>query len=130
MGAFAQPIFGSFSPLATELLALKAGLWFAFEMRILPLVVEVDSTEVARLVNTLNQSWGEEGFLIEEIKSLMKRCCITEVVFQPRECNKVAHSLAKFILNENENLYCIEYGPEWLIESIKIDSVGCNFSPV
>lgn len=49
-----------------------------------------------------------------------------KICFQPWECNKVAHDVTRFILNENEAMYCIAIGPEWLMESIKIESGSCN----
>lgn len=130
MGASAQCVLGSFSILATELMAVEAGLCFAIDMGLVPTLVEVDSSKVANLVNSSNQCWAEERFLVEEIKNLLKVSSSSNVIFQPRECNIVAHGLAKSSLLKNENMYCIEYGPEWLMELIKIDSDGCNISSV
>lgn len=111
MGASAQCVLGSFSILATELMAVKAGLCFAIDMGLIPTMVEVDSSEVAYLVNSSDQCWAEERFLVE-IKNLLKVCSSSNVIFQPRECNIVAHGLAKSSLLEIENMYCIEHGPE------------------
>ena len=82
------------------------------------------------MVNSSDQCWAEEGFLVEEIKNLLKVCSSSNVIFQPRECNIVAHGLAKSSLLEIENMYCIEHGPEWLMELIMVDSNSCNLSTV
>lgn len=52
MGASAQCVLGSFSILVTELMALKVGLCFAIDLGLIPSLVEVDSSEVVRLVNS------------------------------------------------------------------------------
>lgn len=36
---------------------------------LIPILVEVDSVEVARLVNDSDRCWAEEGFLVDEINS-------------------------------------------------------------
>ncbi|KAL6217594.1 hypothetical protein ACLB2K_010811 [Fragaria x ananassa] len=110
MRASAQQVVGTFSPLVTELMALKAGLCFAIDLRTLPMVVALDCTEAVRLINASDTCIAGEGFLVEEVKSLLKCCSASCVTFKPRECNKVSHGLAKFILYENENMFCIEHG--------------------
>lgn len=64
MGAFAQPIFGNFSPLVTELMSLKSGIKFVLEAGIIPTIVEVDSLEEANLINTEECRWSEVGVLV------------------------------------------------------------------
>ena len=111
-------------------MAVKAGLCFAIDLGLIPIMVEVDSSEVACLVIYSDHCWAEEGFLIEEIKSLLRACSTSNTIFQPRQCNKVGHALAKFSLVESENMFCIEHGPEWLMELIMVDSNSCNSSSI
>ncbi|KAL6219801.1 hypothetical protein ACLB2K_007560 [Fragaria x ananassa] len=89
MGASAQEVVGTFSPLVTELMALKTGLCFAIDLRTLPMVVEMDCTEAVCLINASDTCIAGEGFLAEEVKSLLKCCSASCVTFKPRECNKV-----------------------------------------
>lgn len=126
MGACAFPIFGNFSPLVTELLALKAGLQFALDTRTLPILVETDCSEAVRLVNSTDHCWAEEGVLIADVKALMYDVGVSTISFQPRECNSTAHCIAKFALTEQSAFTCIEDGPDWLMESINNDSKVCN----
>lgn len=50
----------------------------------------------------------------------------SKICFQPRECNKVAYELARFIVKQNVDLYCIETRPDWLMKSININIDVCN----
>lgn len=78
-------------------------------MQILPLIIEVDNTEVTRLINNSEKgrflSRGDEGFLVEEIKNLMYTCGSIKICFQPLECKKVDNDPACFILIENEAMF-------------------------
>lgn len=71
MAAFASPRWGSFSPLTTELLAIKEGIIFAMATGLTPFMVEVDCLKAANLVNSLDFCWSENGALVEDIKLLM-----------------------------------------------------------
>jgi hypothetical protein len=51
-------------------MVVKAGLYFVIDPDLIPIMVEVDSSEVACLVNCSDLCWAEEGFLIRKIKSL------------------------------------------------------------
>lgn len=95
-------------------MALQAGINFALEANILPVEFEVDCKEVARLYNTNEPYWTEEGSLVNEINTTMIACGINNIQFRPRECNIIVHCLAKAILFKKYNFYCLETGPDWL----------------
>lgn len=62
------------------------------------------------------------------LSSCSKVGTASSFTFKPRECNNVAHGVAKFHLYENENMLCIEHRPEWLMKLVKIDSNSGNTS--
>lgn len=101
---------------------------------LIPILIEVDSLEVARLVNDSDRCSAEGGFLVDEIKALSvfwKLVALATLFSNPGNATiYVAHTLAKSSLYENENMYCIKYGSEWLIELIKVDSDRWTFPPI
>ncbi|KAK9931753.1 hypothetical protein M0R45_019017 [Rubus argutus] len=59
MGAIDMPLVGSFSPVATEIMALWADLQFITDAAILPVLTEMDCWELVVLVYLKDRCWAE-----------------------------------------------------------------------
>ncbi|XP_062008598.1 uncharacterized protein LOC133725379 [Rosa rugosa] len=101
MGAVAKQEACDISVLATELFAIKTGLEFALDCSFFPLIVESDCLEVVSLVNMEEDCSAADGVIVSEIKSLLRQLNVSEVFYRSRECSKVAHSIAKFIVRNS-----------------------------
>lgn len=62
-------------------------------MSITPVMVEIDCMEAAKLVNSPEICWGEEGHLVEDIKTLLPAIGANQVLYRRREC--VAHEVRR-----------------------------------
>lgn len=54
-------------------------------------MIEIASSEVARLVNSIDPCWKEECEIVEDIKTSLHAI---NVCFQPPECNVTAYGIA------------------------------------
>lgn len=130
--AFASPRWGSFSVLTSYCWSLNS-LRSKKESFLLwkPALLLSWWKWTAQKLRNLWTLWIFVGLkmeldLVEDIKLLITTCNVPSIVFQPRECNHVAHVLVKFILDESIDFQCIEHDPEWLMKSLSFDFNGCN----
>ncbi|KAF8646768.1 hypothetical protein HU200_065563 [Digitaria exilis] len=82
-------------PLQVELIACLKGVKTAMEMGIGKIVVETDALMVKQAVEALSHEDCPYGGLAKEIRLLLEFDFLNaRIEFRPRECNRVAHSLA------------------------------------
>lgn len=58
MSTIDMPLVGFFSPLATEIMSLRAGLQFTTDAAILPVLAEMDCLELVNLVYLKDRCWA------------------------------------------------------------------------
>ncbi|CAL2257075.1 unnamed protein product [Prunus armeniaca] len=93
MGALAMQSPHGISILATELQVIYRGVLFA-----------VGAGEII---------WATVGNIMDDVRDLLMQFSLKEVQFRPRECNKVAHAISRFALQEGP-YYWLE-GLLWLM---------------
>jgi hypothetical protein len=102
--------------LGAELNAVLEGLSLALQWCNLPLIIEVDCSEVLSLLNNEEVDRSIYTSVIEEIKALLKvrQACVTQV----KRCqNSCSDFLAKFARTNSRTAVWLASGPEGL-ESI------------
>ncbi|KAF5447381.1 hypothetical protein F2P56_032936 [Juglans regia] len=99
------------SPLVAEFQALWRAMQLCADLNLLKVVFEGDALSVIKAVNDTEASWEWHGQLVEDIKGNSKNRSNWTVTHTYRECNSVAHFLAKSSLLVNEETICIEEGP-------------------
>ncbi|VVA33854.1 PREDICTED: uncharacterized protein [Prunus dulcis] len=57
--------------------------------------------EAISYLNDIEVLWTNIGNFVQNVRLLMERLSVVEVHYQPRQANRVAHSLAQFGLKEH-----------------------------
>ncbi|KAL5806493.1 hypothetical protein ACOSQ4_029226 [Xanthoceras sorbifolium] len=94
-----------------EGLAILEGLKFAQELGIHPVGVESDDASVVALINKKSPPRSELRLIISEILLFEVSLSIRSFSFRPRQCNRVAHGLAKFGVNVSISCFWVEITP-------------------
>ncbi|KAK9921713.1 hypothetical protein M0R45_030213 [Rubus argutus] len=118
VGAMGQRIDQKLRPRTAELFAIKAGLDFALENGWDAFQVESDCLEAVMLLLGDGECLTDDGVIVEEIKNLMDAMHIPGVLYIPREANKAAHSIARFVARDFGRLCWLGVGPSWLMQII------------
>ncbi|CAL9018879.1 unnamed protein product, partial [Prunus brigantina] len=82
--------------LATECAAIHMRLLRAAELGISDFLLALDSQEVVALLRGDGELWSNLGNIVDDIRRLLVQLCVSNVLFQPRLGNRVAHSLVQF----------------------------------
>ncbi|XP_062021006.1 uncharacterized protein LOC133737482 [Rosa rugosa] len=120
-GALDVPQVGRLKPRAAEALALLHGLKFVVHVGFNKLKIEGD---VLTIINTLHDSsedLSEEGNVLEEAKEVMRQLTQYSWGHVRRDCNRVAHKVAKEALQLGEPMLCLQSGPSWLHNYVEMD---------
>ncbi|XP_062005888.1 uncharacterized protein LOC133723072 [Rosa rugosa] len=120
-GAVAAPLVGNISPRAVESLALLHGLRYALHVGFTKLEVEGDALTVLNTLHDKHDDLSSEGHILDEVKQLFQFFSFCSWHFVRRDCNKVAHRLAKEALQLSHPFVCLESGPIWLHQCVSID---------
>ncbi|CAL9021854.1 unnamed protein product, partial [Prunus brigantina] len=72
------------------------GLLKATELEISDFLEASDSQEVLALLKGDGELWSNLGNIVDDIRRLLVQLCVSDVLFQLRLGNRVAHSLAQF----------------------------------
>ncbi|CAL2227873.1 unnamed protein product [Prunus armeniaca] len=83
--------------------------------------VTSDSQEVVSMLKGWNEWWSNVGNVVEDIRRLMVDLEVTEVLFQPRSGNGVAHAMAQFGLMEGTTFVWEDIALPWLESSLDKD---------
>ncbi|BFG25763.1 hypothetical protein CerSpe_120370 [Prunus speciosa] len=116
-------IHGMFSPKATELYAAILGLQIARQLGHLSVILEMDAKEIIMNLQSFEDSWLVEGVLVDEVKGLFNHFTHISCQFAPRECNQVAHLLAKQALLTQDFKVWLEDGPLWISDVLASDKL-------
>ncbi|KAK2652231.1 hypothetical protein Ddye_012087 [Dipteronia dyeriana] len=97
-----------------EAKTILEGLLLANNFGLFQVSVESDALEVVGLCNRKSNSFGDIDNIICDLLSLKAKCINISIVNVPRECNRVAHSIARFaILNGCSNVWSVVFS-DWL----------------
>ncbi|KAL5766513.1 hypothetical protein ACOSP7_017130 [Xanthoceras sorbifolium] len=99
VAALAKGLNSLLSVDCAESLAILEGIRFAHSLGISPVGVESDSASVVGLINKKAPPSSELGLIISNILSFEGFLSVRQFSFQPRQCNRVAHDLAKLGVN-------------------------------
>ncbi|XP_042972836.1 uncharacterized protein LOC122304642 [Carya illinoinensis] len=99
------------SSLVAELQALWCALRICAGLNLTEVVFEGDALNIVKAVNNPETNWEWHGQLVEDVKDILKNRPMWKVIHTYRECNRVAHFLAKFSLTVNGEQIWIEEGP-------------------
>ena len=101
VAAAMKPSTFSGSVAFAEAEATKLGLEIAESAGCMPLIIETDSQEVVDLVLNRKSTRTEIFLIISEIQERIKRLQQAKIQYESRNCNGVAHSLAKAALEQD-----------------------------
>ncbi|XP_016649652.1 PREDICTED: uncharacterized protein LOC107881093 [Prunus mume] len=96
----------------------------AAELGISDFLVASNSQEVVALLKGNGELWSNLGNIVDDIRRLLVELCVSDVIFQPRLGNQVAHSLAQFGLREQHHSFWDGLPPDWLVSLLVTDMEG------
>ena len=107
-----------------EATAAGWALAFALEIRVKRTVLEGDSLNVIKCLMEEERLLVPMGLLIEDAKSLSH--CFDELLYShtKRECNALAHNLARYAVSTLNFVVWIENVPSQFQNALQADSVG------
>ena len=123
LGAFTKQVQGIFEPLMAELIAIRTGLMFARDIGIMAHVIESDCIGAVQAIQTGSTS-GEMGVIIQDIRHMLLVGIGGTCHFAPRQCNMVAHALAKQGMSAVDNLSWVEDYPSALSAFVNADKAN------
>lgn len=92
--------------------ASKLGIEIAENAGLLPLIIETDSQEVVDLVLSKKGTRTEIYWIVLEIQACLKRLQQSKIQYTSRNCNEMAHALAKTALDQANFVSWLENIPE------------------
>ncbi|KAI5338396.1 hypothetical protein L3X38_017667 [Prunus dulcis] len=121
IGALAMRAPSRISMLATELYALKIGIFFALDASLMPLEIETNSLLAVSMVNSEEDCLAAEGGLVEAVRCLLANSASSPIRNIPLEANKVAHRIARFSLRDQSLSCWMDVGLLWLMDAVSDD---------
>ncbi|KAL5732966.1 hypothetical protein ACOSQ2_032658 [Xanthoceras sorbifolium] len=109
---------GIISAEIAEAKAVLGGLTLAKEKGWFPISVESDSLVVVNLCNGISFSLCEIDNIIFDIKSLLSSMDGVLVSFASRNCNRVAHNIAKWALGSVRSVFWNLHILSWLVSLV------------
>lgn len=92
--------------------ATQFGLEIAEQAGCIPVIMESDSQEVVSLMSCKKSTRTEIFWVVAEVHDRIKRLKHVKVQYTPRNCNSVAHSLAKLALELNDFVCWVDDIPD------------------
>ena len=99
---------------------------FAVEAGFTELVLEGDNSIVMKSINSPQPNMSHPGHVYEDIKGIATSLCRLEVSFVKRSANTVAHALAKYARQIDEEVVWLEEDPLPIVEVMYCDSLNLN----
>lgn len=95
MASLTQQIPLPTTVIETEALAARRVMEFALEIGLANIILEGDNETLFKALKTGDNSLAQHGHIIKDILVLSSYCSAFNVSFVRRQCNKLAHSLAR-----------------------------------
>ncbi|XP_075659294.1 uncharacterized protein LOC142629212 [Castanea sativa] len=105
-----------------ELLACRKSLEFAVDTGFTDIVVEGDNSAVMNSILSSRTEFSRQGDLYEDVKCMTARITNLTVSCVHRTANSVAHSLARFAKNIDDEIVWMEDSPPVALEALYFDS--------
>ena len=105
-----------------ELLACRKALEFAIDAGFMNVVLEGDSLNVMRAISSGKASKSRLGHIYEDIQCLATGFQSFSVSSVKRSANGVAHALARFAKNVEDDVVWLEESPPPALEALYFDS--------
>ncbi|KAL5766515.1 hypothetical protein ACOSP7_017132 [Xanthoceras sorbifolium] len=126
VAALAKGLNSLLSVDCAESLAILEGIRFAHSLGISPVGVESDSASVVGLINKKAPPSSELGLIISDILSFEGFLSFRQFSFRPRQCNRVAHDLAKLGVNVLSPCVWVETTQPCVEELVNSELVFCS----
>lgn len=118
-----NPMEGLSNSATAELYALWEPLKVCAELNWAKAIFEGDALSVIKYVNSSSCSWEWHGQLVEDIKLILYNRHNWYIQHTYRECNNVAHTLARIGFTFREEKVWIEEGPSGIYSFVLKDKV-------
>ena len=105
-----------------EILACSRALEMAVDSGFSDLIVEGDNASVMKNIAGPCPRFSRFGHLYEDIHCLVSGLRSNSIQFVHREANRVAHSLARYARNLDDDLIWMEDIPPFVLEALYVDS--------
>ena len=113
--------------LYAKLMGIKTGLMVAWQLNFRDVILETDSMEACRLVNSTGHNFHIYGVILVDIHALMARQWHVEILHILCEGNHYADAMAKRGANQEEPLRNWHLPPDGLIELLATDAAFLLF---
>lgn len=100
-----------------EIHALESAMEFSMEIGLEHVIFEGDALVNTKEVQATAECWNQYGQTIQDLRASSQGKISWTLRYALRECNQVAHKMAKFALENNEDLVWLDDDPD-LIKSV------------
>ncbi|XP_075489668.1 uncharacterized protein LOC142528503 [Primulina tabacum] len=105
-----------------ELLAIREGVKLVYEKKFREVLVVYYSVLAVQAVKAVHENLGYIGACVSDFNLLVQDQFISDIVYEPRLSNNVAHNLAKFAsLSPSPFVWLNGEFPRWLVEFVMND---------
>lgn len=111
------------SPFTTKTMALMEAVNFCKSAGFSKLILEGDTLQVVKILQSKLAYWSEGGCLITDSRLLLDSFTHWSVQHIPRECNTTTHQLAKFIPSISSYQYLLEDFPVCITNNVMLDAI-------
>jgi len=101
-----------------ETLACRKAMEFVVDVGFNELIIEGDSINVMRALSSLSLNLSVVGNVVADIQCLISGLSRVSFSWVKRDCNQVAHVLARFASNLEEDMYWMEDAPPVALEAM------------
>ncbi|XP_023900964.1 uncharacterized protein LOC112012818 [Quercus suber] len=109
-----------------EVLACRKALEFALDLGLLDLVVEGDNITVMRTMVSPRPNKSKLGHIYDDICKLASGFRSLSVECVKRSANSVAHCLARYASQVDEEMVWVEDSPPPALQALYLDSISLN----
>lgn len=106
-----------------ELLTCRKALEFVVDMGFTNIVVEGDNTVVMNAILSLWTAYSRLGHLYDDVKCMAAGISNLNVSCVTRTANSVAHSLARFAKNIDDEIVWLDDSPPTALEALYFDNL-------
>jgi len=109
-----------------KVLACQRAMEFAVEAGFMELVLEGDNSTVMKAISSLQPNMSRLGHVYEDIKCIAASLRRLEVSFVKCSANAVAHVLAKYARQIDEEVVWLEEDPPPAVEAMYCETLNLN----
>ncbi|KNA15390.1 hypothetical protein SOVF_098710 [Spinacia oleracea] len=114
----------SMKAVKAEAEAVRFAVAYAYDAGYRSVIVESDCLPLVKLLNTQVKERSSTQVVVEDILAKTRNFNLVSFVYARRECNSVAHSIAKLSLSFNEVKVWLEECPPEVLASVIRDKLA------